>query len=578
MIEESSLVTTIVVGIGLAFLLGAVANRFRVPPIVGYLLAGIVVGPFTPGYVANQNLAIELAEIGIILLMFGVGLHFSVRDLISVAKVAIPGALAQIIVASFFGFGLSYFLNWSTEAGLVFGLALSVSSTVVLLRTLQDRRLMSTESGHITVGWLIVQDLMMVLVLILLPSLANTNHIHEPGIFDLINKYISFGLVGIIILTVIKVIAFIGVMIIGGRRIIPWILHSVAHSGSHELFRLSVLAIALCVAYMAAQLFGVSMALGGFFAGMVLSESELSHQATQESLPLRDAFAVLFFVSVGMLFDPIILLRDPISVLATLFIIMIAKSFAAFLIALIFRLTVNSALIISVGLAQIGEFSFILAELGVKLKLLPEQAQSLILAGAILSILANPLMFSSIGWMNPRFEQWINKRLSKFSIFTDTKISVTIPIATMTNHVVLVGYGRIGSMIGNAFRQHGLTLLVIEDAEKVIAKIHQSGFEVIVGNATNSDILNTANLIKARHLIVTIPNVFEAGQIIMQARVDNPMIHIISCANSDAEIDHLVTCGADQVIVSAQEIANNIISSLLSTFTSDVETHNNSCN
>ncbi|RUU09531.1 sodium:proton antiporter, partial [Mesorhizobium sp. M7A.T.Ca.TU.009.01.3.2] len=405
--HDTPLIATIVAGLGLAFIFGALANRFRIPPLVGYLVAGVLVGPNTPGFVADAGLANELAEIGVILLMFGVGLHFSLKDLLSVRAIAVPGAVVQIGFATALGAGLSWMLGWSMGAGLVFGLALSVASTVVLLRALQERRMIETERGRIAVGWLIVEDLAMVLALVLLPALAGVlggqeqTDAHASGLLSLPASYGIWGVVGI---TLAKVAAFVVVMLVVGRRVIPWILHYVAHTGSRELFRLAVLAIALGVAFGAAKLFGVSLALGAFFAGMIMSESELSHRAAEESLPLRDAFSVLFFVSVGMLFDPFSLISNGWPILATLAIIVIGKSLAAFVIVVAFGYPLATALMISASLAQIGEFSFILAELGVGLKLLPEQGRDLILAGAILSIVLNPLMFLAIDWMKPWLE------------------------------------------------------------------------------------------------------------------------------------------------------------------------------
>src|ERR1700754_376795 len=335
--HDTPLIATIVAGLGLAFVFGAIAQRLRIPPLVGYLLAGVAAGPFTPGYVADQALATELAEIGVILLMFGVGLHFSLNDLLSVRAIALPGAVVQIAVASLMGLGLALLMGWTVGAGLVFGLALSVASTVVLLRAMQERRLMETERGRIAVGWLIVEDLAMVLTLVLLPALASllgTNN--DALVVDPLASRLGLGLGGLLVLTVVKVGVFVGIMLVVGRRMIPWILHYIAHTGSRELFRLGVLTIALVVAFGAAKLFGVSLALGAFFAGMILSESPLSQRAAQESLPLRDAFAVLFFVSVGMLFDPNILINDPLPVLATVFIIVVGKSVAAFVIVLAF--------------------------------------------------------------------------------------------------------------------------------------------------------------------------------------------------------------------------------------------------
>jgi CPA2 family monovalent cation:H+ antiporter-2 len=399
--HETPLIATIVAGIGLAFVFGTIAHRLRLPPLVGYLVAGILVGPHTPGYVADQTLAPELAEMGVILLMFGVGLHFSLKDLLSVRAIAVPGAIIQIAVATAMGAVLAWRMSWPLGAALVFGLALSVASTVVLLRAMQERHLMQTERGRIAVGWLIVEDLAMVLTLVLLPALASALGTSDAASHDPLALRFGLTFWGVLALTLLKIAAFVAFMLIVGRRVIPWILRYVADTGSQELFRLAVLAIALGVAFGAAQLFGVSLALGAFFAGMILSESPLSHRAAEESLPLRDAFAVLFFVSVGMLFDPASLLRDPLPILATLMIIVVGKSAVAFLIVLAFRHPLGTALTISASLAQIGEFSFILAELGVSLHLLPEQGRDLILAGAILSILLNPLAFAIVDWLLP---------------------------------------------------------------------------------------------------------------------------------------------------------------------------------
>ena len=409
--HETPLIATIVIGLVLAFIFGAIANRLRIPPLVGYLVAGVLAGSHTPGFVADQDLAAELAEIGVILLMFGVGLHFSLKDLLSVRAIAIPGAIVQIVAATLLGAGLAWILGWNMQAGLVFGLALSVASTVVLLRAMQERRLIETERGRIAVGWLIVEDLAMVLALVLLPAIAGAINgggtadgaIHAAS--DPIASYFNLGIGGVITLTFGKVAAFVAVMLIVGRRVIPWTLHAIAHTGSRELFRLAVLAIALGVAFGASKLFGVSLALGAFFAGMIMSESELSHRAAEESLPLRDAFAVLFFVSVGMLFDPMTIVNDPLPLLATLAIIVIGKSLAAFFIVLAFGYPTGTALIISASLAQIGEFSFILAELGVGLGMLPEEGRDLILGGAILSILLNPLVFAGVSYLKPRLEK-----------------------------------------------------------------------------------------------------------------------------------------------------------------------------
>ncbi len=578
--HETPLIATIVAGLGLAFIFGALANRFRIPPLVGYLVAGVLVGPNTPGFVADAGLANELAEIGVILLMFGVGLHFSLKDLLSVRAIAVPGAIVQIGFATALGAGLAWMLGWSMGAGLVFGLALSVASTVVLLRALQERRLIETERGRIAVGWLIVEDLAMVLALVLLPALAGVLG-GQPQVDDhasLLSLPASYGIWGVVGLTLAKVVAFVVVMLVVGRRVIPWILHYVAHTGSRELFRLAVLAIALGVAFGAAKLFGVSLALGAFFAGMIMSESELSHRAAEESLPLRDAFSVLFFVSVGMLFDPFSLMSNGWPILATLAIIVIGKSLAAFVIVIAFRYPLATALMISASLAQIGEFSFILAELGVGLKLLPEQGRDLILAGAILSILVNPLMFLALDWMKP----WLDARAAKAappeetkpvgpatqpgqvaSVATVAKEDGPPPSTALSGHTILIGYGRVGSLVGAALKQASLPFLVIEDADKTLARLREDGVEIVSGNAANAGVFAAANPQGAKRLILAIPNAFEAGQVVLRARAANPGINVIARAHSDAEVEHLKGLGADTVIMGEREIARGIVGEVL---------------
>ncbi|RUX19991.1 Kef family K(+) transporter [Mesorhizobium sp. M2A.F.Ca.ET.042.01.1.1] len=575
--HDTPLIATIVAGLGLAFVFGALAYRFRIPPLVGYLVAGVLVGPNTPGFVADASLANELAEIGVILLMFGVGLHFSLKDLLSVRAIAVPGAIVQIGFATLLGVGLAWLLGWPLGAGLVFGLALSVASTVVLLRALQERRLIGTERGRIAVGWLIVEDLAMVLALVLLPALAGVLG-GQPQVDDhtsLLSLPASYGIWGVVGITLAKVAAFVVVMLVVGRRVIPWILHYVAHTGSRELFRLSVLAIALGVAFGAAKLFGVSLALGAFFAGMIMSESELSHRAAEESLPLRDAFSVLFFVSVGMLFDPLSLISNGLPILATLAIIVVGKSIAAFVIVIAFRYPIATALMISASLAQIGEFSFILAELGVGLKLLPEQGRDLILAGAILSILLNPLMFLVVDWMKP----WLEKRAGKAAPVEEQRpigpatelgqvASVSAapgkedgppPKTALAGHSILIGYGRVGSLVGVALKEAALPFLVIEDADKTLAKLRDDGIETVAGNAANADVFAAANPEGAKRLILAIPNAFESGQIVLRARAANPAINIIARAHSDAEVEHLKGLGADTVIMGEREIARGIV-------------------
>ena len=546
MAHHTPLIATIVMGLGLAFLLGLLAQRFRISPLVGYLLAGVLVGPFTPGFVADQALAPELAEIGVILLMFGVGLHFSLEDLLSVRAMALPGAMVQMAVATALGFVLARGLGWPAAAGVVFGLALSVASTVVLLRAVQERRLIETERGRIAVGWLIVEDLAMVLALVLLPALAGMLAPAEPGAQ-------TGSLLVTLALTLGKVVAFVAFMLIVGKRVIPWLLEYVAGTGSRELFRLAVLAIALGVAFGAARLFGVSFALGAFFAGRILSESELSHQAAEESLPLRDAFAVLFFVSVGMLFDPSTVLRDPIPVVLTVLIIVIGKSVAAFAIVALFRHPVATALTISASLAQIGEFSFILAGLGVELALLPERGRDLVLAGAIISIVLNPIVFAVV--------DRIVRRWGGGAAITDRAGASGVPGrgAGRRDHLILVGYGGVGRLVARGLRERGETFVVIEDADALVESALADEMSRVVGNAVAPDVLAVADVTGARKLLIAIPSVFEAGQIVEHARAASPSLTIIARADSPAEAERLAGLGADVIVERRAEIALRLL-------------------
>ncbi|MET0742268.1 MAG: YbaL family putative K(+) efflux transporter [Microvirga sp.] len=549
--HHTPLISTIVVGLVLAFILGALAHRIKISPLVGYLLAGVLVGPFTPGYVADQGLANELAEIGVILLMFGVGLHFSLKDLLSVKAIAVPGAIVQIAVATLLGLGLAIVLGWDIPAGIVFGLALSVASTVVLLRALQERRLVETERGRIAVGWLIVEDLAMVLALVLLPPVA-----------DLMKTSASdpLALLMPLAITLGKVVAFVALMLVVGRRLIPWVLHYVAHTGSRELFRLSVLAVALGVAYGAALLFGVSFALGAFFAGMMMSESELSHRAASESLPLRDAFAVLFFVSVGMLFDPTIIVREFGPVMATFLIIVVGKSLAALAIVRLFGHPKATILTIAASLAQIGEFSFILAGLGVDLAILPERGRDLILAGAILSILVNPLLFAIL-------DRWLARSEAATTAASDEAARVAADAETrattaLTDHVVLVGHGRVGQFVSAKLRAADIPFLVIEMDDERAADLRKAGIETIAGNAADPEVAASANIRAARCVLVVIPDAFESGQVVDQARKLNPTLPIIARSHSEAESAHLRKFGVDRAILGEQEVARAMVKAI----------------
>ena len=535
------LITLMSVGLGLAFVFGMIATRLKLSPLVGYLIAGVVIGPFTPGYVADAHLASELAEMGVILLMFGVGLHFSLDDLMSVRKIALPGAVVQIVVATLLGLGMGTLMGWTVEAGIVFGLALSVSSTVVLLRALQERHVIHTNKGKIAVGWLIVEDLAMVLALVLLPTWADLRNQMAAGGTGF--TWDQAGQVALaIVITLGKVGAFAVIMLVAGKRVIPWLLHRVVHLGSRELFRLSVLAIALGVALGASELFGVSFALGAFFAGMIMGESELSHQAANETLPLRDAFAVLFFVSVGMLFDPMTVVNAPLQLLGAVLIVIVGKSLAALLIMQIFRQPKESSALIAASLAQIGEFSFILASLGLGLDLLPEAASDLILGAAIISIVLNPFVFMLVDRVTPK----------------PAKAAPDVELAA-NDRAIIVGFGRVGSRIARSLGKMRIAYSVVEDRQEVVERLHQQGVPAIAGNAVTADVLKAAAVDRAQLIYVTVPDGFEAGRIVEIARQLNPKIRILARSHNDAEIDYLTSRGADVIISGEEEIAQAMI-------------------
>jgi len=545
--HHTSLIAILVAGFVLAFIFGALAQRLRLSPLVGYLVAGIVAGPFTPGFVGDQTLAPQLAEIGVILLMFGVGLHFSIRDLLSVKAIALPGALVQISVATALGWGMAHFLGWSNGAALVFGLSLSVASTVVLLRALEDRRLLDTSKGKIAIGWLIVEDLAMVLALVLLPVVAKVLNGDGGDAVDIWAEIFK---------TIFKIGAFLAVMLLVGRRVIPWVLERVAGTGSRELFTLCVLAIALGVAFGSATMFGVSFALGAFFAGMLLNESEFSHQAASETLPLRDAFAVLFFVSVGMLFDPSILLERPLDVLLTFLIIVLGKSVAAYAIVRAFGKPNSTALLISASLAQIGEFSFILAGLGLQLKVLPQDGHDLILAGALLSIIVNPVLF---GWLDRRSAKETRR------VQREADDAATVLPADTSNHVILIGYGRVGSELGRLLTERGVTVVVIESEDTLIDRARAAGLPAIRGNAVNERVLWDAAPDRASTAMIAIPNALEAGEVIATLRRLNPALSIVARGHSDTEVKHLLAHGADAAVMAERELAHSLAEMVMAT-------------
>jgi monovalent cation:H+ antiporter-2, CPA2 family len=525
--HEVALISTIAVAFGLALVFGFIAVRLGLPALVGYLLAGILIGPFTPGFVADADLSQQLAEIGVILLMFGVGLHFSLEDLLSVRRIALPGAIVQIAVATLLGVGVAHLWGWGIGAGLVFGLALSVASTVVLLRALEDRGVLESVNGRIAVGWLIVEDLAMVVVLVALPPLAGLLGGEGVGEGRLAAQLaLTFG----------QIAAFLAIMLLVGRRVFPWLLWQVARTGSRELFTLCVVATALGIAYGSSVLFGVSFALGAFFAGMVMRGSALSYRAAEESLPLRDAFSVLFFVSVGMLFDPQILASEPLRVLAVVAIIMLGKSLAAFAIVLVFRYPLNTALTVSASLAQIGEFSFILAGLGVALKLLPAEGQSLILAGALISIALNPFVFQAI----EPLQRWLRSRSKAVRDFERrddplAELPMTTDLSRLSGHVVLAGYGRVGRRIGEALTARGVPIVVAEENREIVERLREQGVPAVSGNASDPAVLIQAHIARARMLVVAVPDAFQARKMIEIARTLKPDVQTVVRTHSDEE-------------------------------------------
>jgi monovalent cation:H+ antiporter-2, CPA2 family len=546
-----TLITTIAAGLGLALIMGFIAARLKLPVLVGYLLAGIIIGPATPGFVADLELSSQLAEMGVMLLMFGVGLHFSLQDLLAVRHIAVPGAIVQIAVATLLGVAVTALWGWTPAGGIVFGLALSVASTVVLLKALESRGLLESVNGRIAVGWLVVEDLVMVLVLVLLPALSlwlsgNTKADMES----------ERSLLATILFTLGQVSVFIALMLVVGRRLFPWLLWQIARTGSRELFTLCIIAAAVGIAYGSAELFGVSFALGAFFAGMVMRESPLSYRAAEESLPFRDAFSVLFFVSVGMLFDPYILIVEPIHVITVVAIILFGKSLAAFFLVLLFRYPLNTALTVSASLAQIGEFSFILAGLGISLGLLPKEGQSLILAGAIISIALNPLVFRAI---EPA-QAWIRSRskLAQTLERPDDPLAV-LPMSVDLNHltgqVVLVGYGRVGRRIGEALTKNGISFVVAEANREIVEKLRKIGIPAVSGDASEPAVLIQAHIQRARMLVIAIPDTLDVRRMIEIARTVNPRIETVVRTHSEEEAVLLEKETVGKVFLGEHELA-----------------------
>ncbi len=556
MAEQPSLIVTIAASLGLALVLGFIAARLRVPVLVGYMLAGFLLGPASPGFVANVELSHELADVGVILLMFGVGLHFSVEELFAVRGIALPGALLEMFLISSLGTAVASSWGWSFGASLVFGLCLSVASTVVLVRALERAGLLESITGHIAVGWLVVEDLVMVLVLVLLPPLAGVLGGHGEA-------QAGHTVAGTVFITLLKVAAFVALMMVVGKRLFPKLLWAVAHTGSRELFTLCVIAGAIGVAYASSQLFGVSLALGAFFAGIVMGESSLSYRAAQESLPLRDAFSVLFFVSVGMLFDPHVLIDDPLGVLAVVAVIMLGKPLAAFSLVMLFRYPLNTAVTVAVGLAQIGEFSFILAGLGITLGLLPKEGLNLILAGSMISIAINPLLSLAVGPL----QRWIRRR-SRLARYLERPadplaiLPMTFTSDELTGHVVLVGYGRVGRRIGRALQERGVRYVVVEVSRDTVEGLRASGLPAVAGDAIEPEVLIQAHIARAAMLIVAMPDATRSCRMLEIARILNPHIRSIARVHSDEEAELMQRERVGGVFYGEQELANAMITNI----------------
>ena len=554
------LITTIAASFGMALILGLIAERLKAPALVGYLVAGIVIGPATPGFVADVHIASQLSEIGVMLLMFGVGLHFSLKDLLAVRRIAIPGAVVQMSLATLLGMGLAWWWGWSWGASLIFGLSLSCASTVVLLKALEARGVLDTMNGRIAVGWLVVEDLATVLVLVLLPPLAGVLG-GAPAAEGAAPLWRTIGQ------TLLGVSAFIALMLVAGRRALPWMLWQVARTGSRELFTLAVVALAIGIAYGASALFNVSFALGAFFAGMVMRESEFSHRAAHESLPLRDAFSVLFFVSVGMLFEPAILVQEPVHVLAVVAIIIVGKGVAALALVLALRYPLHTALTVASSLAQIGEFSFILAGLGLSLGLLPAEGMSLVLAGALISIALNPLLFSGI----VPFQRWLLKR-SAFARRLEQRVDpfAELPVNTenkyLDGQVVLVGYGRLGRRIASALRERGIPCVVAEQNRERVEDLRQQGMAAVSGNAADPAVLVQAHIANAAMLVVATPDPINVRQMVETARALNPDIEIVLRAHSDDELQLLRKDGIGTVFNGEEELARGMTGHILQRF------------
>nr|WP_218955266.1 cation:proton antiporter [Acinetobacter sp. 10FS3-1] len=551
--HDVELIILLAVGFSLALLFGYIAARLRLPPLIGYLVAGILISPNTPGVVGDIHLANQLAELGVMFLMFGVGMHFSLNDLMQVRRIALPGAILQIAVATLLGMGISMMWGWSFGSALIFGLSLSCASTVVLLKALSDRGVLDSINGRIAVGWLLVEDLVMVLALVLLPATAVLLGGQAPeGSVDE-SIWMTLGL------TLLKVIGFIAFMLIIGKRLVPMIMQVVARLGSRELFTLTVVAAAVSIAFGAYKIFGVSMALGAFFAGMVVKESDFSNRAEQETLPLREIFSILFFVSVGMLFDPRILVEQPLHVLAVIGIIMIGKTIAAMALVLFFRYPLNTALTVGASLAQIGEFSFILATLGLSLQLLSLEAQNLILAGALFSISLNSFVFSAI----EPVQKWIRERSTLARLLERSgdplaMLPDEVSQDYLRDQVVIVGHGEVGRRITLSLMQHNIKVVIAEENREIVEDLRKKGIAAVSGIATEAGVLIQAHIQHARLLVLSPMDIVDIHKIIDIAKTLNPQIQVLVCAENKEEAEIIRRDQVGEVYYAKEEMAKNM--------------------
>lgn len=549
--HELPLISTIAIGLSLAFVCGFVASKLRISPVIGYLLAGIIVGPYTPGYVASPEIAHELSEIGIVLLMFGVGLHFSLADLMKVKHIALTGALARILVTTLAGMGLASLWGWSLNGTIIYGLSLSVASTVVLLRSLEQHKIQHSIEGHIAIGWLIVEDLVMILALVLVPVLAQAGGEVQD----------AQEITGAVLLAIGKAVLFALVMGVAGRKIFPIMLAEVNKTGSRELFTLSVLVAAIGVSFGAAKFFDVSLALGAFFAGMIINSSKLNEEVAARALPFQDAFAVLFFVAIGMLFDPAILFEHPLGVVATSFIIIAFKFFLTFIIVLSFSYAVKRALSVAAGLAQIGEFSFILIGMGLTLGLLPEDGRDLVLAGAFISIALNPVIFH----FSNRFHDYIEEHaaLSKLFIMQDKHTPAPDPEKPAYNkRAILVGYGRLGEQIIKNTKNPYLDLVVIDTNREKVDRLNDKGIEAIAGDAAEEETLRQAKIEKVAAAVIVVPEPYETCRIVEAIKAIKPDITIMVSASNDEEAKYYEERDIDVVLLGRREIGRSMVDQL----------------